>query len=106
MRTAKTLVVIFALGALRVAAQQPTKTTLDQVEDKILLQEHAEMESLQQYSPLVETYIQYLRPDKNLGTVPDGDKYSLGHAELGKAIKLEPFIDVSAGGVKQFLPMV
>ena len=106
MRTATTLFVVLALGALQLAAQQPPKTTLNQVVDKILSQEHAEMESLQQYSPLVETYIQYLRPDKDLGTVPAGDKYFLGHAELGKAVKLEPFSDISSGGLREFLQMI
>ncbi len=106
MRTAKAFFVVLALGALRLAAQHPPTATLNQVVDKVLLQEQAEMESLQQYSPLVETYIQYLRPDKDLGTVPDGDKYFLGHAKLGKAVKLEPFIDVSSGGLREFLPMI
>ncbi len=106
MRTAKALFVVLALGALRLAAQQPPTMTLNQVVDKILLQEQAEMESLRQYSPLVEAYIQYLRPDKDLGTVPGGDKYFLGHAELGKAVKLEPFLDVSSGGLREFLQMI
>ena len=106
MRTAKALFMVLALGALRLAAQQPPTMTLNQVVDKILLQEQAEMESLRQYSPLVEAYIQYLRPDKDLGTVPGGDKYFLGHAELGKAVKLEPFLDVSSGGLREFLQMI
>ena len=43
-------------------AQQPL--TPDQVIDRIVAQEQAEAGLLRQYSPLVETYIQYLRPDK------------------------------------------
>jgi hypothetical protein len=106
MRTAKTLFVVLAVGALRLAAQQPPTMTLNQVVDKILLQERAAMESLQQYSPLVEGYIQYLRPDQDLGTVPNGDKYFLSRVELGKAVKLQPFIDVSSGGLRQFVHMI
>ena len=106
MRTAKTLFVVLALGVLPLAAQQPPALTLNQVVDKILSQEQAEMESLQQYSPLVEGYIQYLRPDQDLGAVPNGDKYFLGRVELGKAVKLQPFIDVSSGGLRQFLQMI
>lgn len=105
MRTARTLFLILVLGGLRSGAQTPAMT-LSQVVDKILIQEQAEMESLQQYSPLVEGYIQYLRPDKDLGTVPAGDKYFLSHAELRKGAKLEPFSDLSAGGLREFLPMV
>jgi hypothetical protein len=106
MRTAKTLFIVLTVGILQAAAQQPTTITLNQAVDKILLQERAEMESLQQYSPLIETYIQYLRPDIDLGTVPAGDKYFLGHAELRKGIKLEPFSDVSSGGLREFLQMI
>ena len=106
MRAATTLFILLALGASRLAAQQPRTMNLGQVIDKILSQERGEMESLQQYSPLVETYIQYLRPDKDLGEVPNGDKYLLGHAELGKAVKLEPFTDLSSGGLREFLQMI
>jgi hypothetical protein len=105
MRTPKILLVVLALGALSLAAQQPPTKALNQVVDKIVSQEQAEMESLQQYSPLVESYIQYLRPDKDLGTVPDGDKYFLGRAELGKAVKLETF-DVASSGLREFLQMI
>ena len=57
MRTSKTLFVVVVLAALRLAAQQPPTITLNQVVDKMLSQERAEMETLQQYSPLVEGYI-------------------------------------------------
>jgi hypothetical protein len=106
MRTAKTLFIVLTVGILQAAAQQPTTITLNQAVDKILLQERAEMESLQQYSPLIETYIQYLRPDIDLGAVPAGDKYFLGHAELRKGFKLEPFSDVSSSGLREFLQMI
>ena len=45
-------------------------STLDQVVDRIVAQEKAEMQMLHQYSPLVETYIQLMRPDQTLGTAP------------------------------------
>ena len=73
---------------LAASAQEPT--TLSQVVDKIVAQEQVEMQMLHQYSPLVETYIQTLRPDKRLGSVPEGDKYFLGRAELAKGVELEP----------------
>jgi hypothetical protein len=61
-------------------------------------QEQVEMQSLRQYSPLVETYIQNLRPDKHLGSVPDGDKYFLGRADLARGVELEPL--TRGGGTK------
>jgi hypothetical protein len=69
-------------------AQQPR--TISEVVDKIVTQEQVAVQSLRQYSPLVETYIQSLRADKQLGAVPDGDKYFLGRAELAKGVELEP----------------
>jgi hypothetical protein len=71
------------------AAQEPT---VAQAIDKIVTQEQAEVQSLRQYSPLVETYIQLVRPDKDLGAVPDGDRYFLGRAALAKGVELEPLV--------------
>jgi hypothetical protein len=90
MRSLKLLPAILMLLAVPAgaAAQQPT--TLSQVVDKIVAQEQVEMQMLRQYSPLVETYIQNFRPDKHLGSVPEGDKYFLGRAELAKGVELEP----------------
>src|SRR2546430_3896979 len=90
MGTLNILTRAFALGALPLAAAAQQATTLSQVLDKIVAQEQVEMQSLRQYSPLVETYIQNLRPDKHLGSVPNGDKYFLGRAELAKGVELEP----------------
>ena len=89
MRTLNILPVVLLLGALPLAAAAQQATITDQVVDKIVRQEQAEMQMLRQYSPLVETYIQMLRPDKLLGAVPDGDKYFLGRAELAKGVELE-----------------
>jgi hypothetical protein len=91
MRLTKlSFLVALALSALPLAttAQQPA--TLSEVVDKIVMQEKVEVQFLRQYSPLVETYIQFLRPDRQQGTVPDGDKYFLGRAELAKGVELEP----------------
>ncbi len=97
MRILKGFLVFVTLAAMPLvaAAQQPA-TTLDQVVNRIIAQEAAEMQMIQKYSPLVETYIQKDRPDKELGTVPDGDQYFLGRAELDKGVELEPL--TSNGG--------
>jgi len=94
MRTLKILPVTLALvlGAIPLATAGQQQTTLAQVVDKIVTQEQAEMQSLRQYSPIVETYIQMLRPTKERGAVPNGDKYFLGRADLAKGVELEPLI--------------
>ena len=71
-----------------VRQQQPL--TPEAVLDRIIAQEQAEVGLVRQYSPLVETYIQYLRPDKTTGAAPDGDKYFLGRAELSRGVDLIP----------------
>jgi Peptidase family M48 len=85
---------------LTAAAQQPT--TLTQVVDKVVAQEQAEVRLLRQYTPMVETYVQSFRPDKQLGAVPDGDDYFLGRAELAKGVELEPLIRGTGGKHKIF----
>lgn len=102
MRSLKVLGVALAFGAMPLAATAQQPKVLSEVVDKIVAQEHAEMQSLRQYSPLVETYIQYLRPDKQLGAVPDGDKYFLGRAELAKGVELEPLSRESGMKHKMF----
>lgn len=64
--------------------------------DRIIAQEQAEVGLVRQYSPLVETYIQYVRPNKATGAAPDGDKYFLGRAELSRGVDLMP-LDKDAG---------
>jgi len=90
MRIMKILPLAFALSAWPMSASAQQQSALSQVVDKIVSQEQVEMQMLRQYSPLVETYIQSFRPDKQLGAVPEGDKYFLGRAELAKGVDLEP----------------
>ena len=92
MRTLRFLPLALALGVIPMAAAGQQQTTLAQVVDKIVAQEQAEVQSLRQYSPIVETYIQTLRPTKGRGAMPDGDKYYLGRADLAKGVELQPLI--------------
>jgi hypothetical protein len=55
---------------------------------------------MRNYSPLVETYIQNLKPDKDLGEVPAGDKYFLGRANFQKGVALVPLNDTASKGKK------
>ena len=91
MRSLKILPATVVLSAMPLAAAAPQLTSPSEVVvDKIVAQEHAEVQLLRQYSPLVETYIQYLRPDEHVGAVPNGDKYFLGRVDLAKGVELEP----------------
>jgi hypothetical protein len=107
------LIVAIPLVAGAQSSGQTSSAALDQAVDRIVAQEKAEMQMLHQYSPLVETYIQILRPDPNLGTAPAGDKYYLGKANLGKGLEMEPLtsdkgapnLKYTAGGLGTFLTM-
>jgi hypothetical protein len=84
-------ILAFAAMPLIATSQETVKETQEPVKvnqalDKIVAQEAAEMNMIRKYSPLVETYIQTVRPDKALGSVPDGDRYFLGRAELDKGV--------------------
>src|SRR5205807_9837602 len=58
--------------------------------------------SLHDALPIFETYIQNLKPDKELGSVPAGDKYFLGKADLSKTVTLVSLTDTSSKGKKIF----
>src|SRR6266481_2724292 len=90
MRSFKILPAALMLATVPLAARAQQPPTLSEVIDKIVSQEQVEVQSLRQYSPLVETYIQNLRADKELGAVLDGDKYFLGRAVLANGVELEP----------------
>ena len=92
-------VLILSVMPLRARAQA---SSMDQMVDRIVTQEKAEMQMLRQYSPLVETYIQMLRPDAKVGPVPAGDKYFLGKAQLANGVDLESF-SADQGGVRHKL---
>lgn len=69
-------------------AEQVTSqpTTVGQVVNNILLREHQEVAALRHYSPIVETYIQDMKWDPQLGSVPMKDHYYLGVADLSKGV--------------------
>ena len=103
MRILKTVFVILALSALPLTAAAQQNSAVDQVVDRIISQEQAEMNSLRPFSPMVETYIQKLKGDKDLGAVPAGDKYFMGRAVLSKGVDLEPLTegDNTGGGARK-----
>ncbi|HEV2616432.1 MAG TPA: M48 family metalloprotease [Candidatus Acidoferrales bacterium] len=50
------------------------------------MREHQEVSALRHYSPIVETYIQDMRWDPQLGPVPEKDHYFLGVADLSRGV--------------------
>jgi hypothetical protein len=62
MRALRVLPIAVALGAVPLTAAPQQQSAMTQVVDKIVAQEQVEVQSLRQYSPVVETYIQISRP--------------------------------------------
>jgi hypothetical protein len=58
---------------------------IPQVVDRIIEREKETIKLTRQYHPLVETYIQNVRQDPDLGTVPSSDQYYLERLDLGEA---------------------
>jgi len=108
MCSLKILPVALVLGMLPLATAAQQLTSPDGVVAKIVAQEQAEVQLMRQYRPLVETYVQYLRADNQVGSVPHGDKYFLGRADLASGVELQPLEratganDKLFGGMKEF----
>jgi hypothetical protein len=60
---------------------------LNQIVDSATRREAETVQTLKNYTPLVETYLQLLELDKELGAVPAGDKYFLGKVALKNRIQ-------------------
>src|SRR5437899_4781156 len=89
-----------ATAAAKPADQQPR--TIEELIDRVITNENRGNQQIRQYSPLVETYIQNLKPDKDLGYAPAGDKYFLGRADFSKGVSLVSLTDTNSKGKKIF----
>jgi hypothetical protein len=108
MRKLATTILVLSLSGLgaiaAAAAPKPADQprTMEEVVDRVITNENRASQQIRQYSPLVETYIQNLKPDKDLGYVPAGDKYFLGRADFTKGVSLVSLTDTSGKGKKIF----
>jgi hypothetical protein len=116
MRTWKSIVTASLLITLSAAAQQtagpssssttpasqPTTSqtsqpaappsTMDQVVDRTIEREHALTDFLKTRTPLVETYLQNLKPDPQLGPVPSEDHYFLGRMDMEESVDRRDYL--------------
>jgi Peptidase family M48 len=108
-RSVLSILVFSALAAAAFAAPpatpvppQATAKTMDEVVDRVINNENRLYNQIAKYQPLVETYIQNLKPDKDLGYTPAGDKYFLGRAQFTKGVELISLSDTGGKGKKIF----
>src|SRR5215470_11636097 len=66
--------------------------TMDQVVDRAIEREHALMEMLKTRTPLVETYLQDLKFDPQVGPAPVQDHYFLGRMDLGERVDRRDYL--------------
>jgi hypothetical protein len=64
----------------------PAVVSADQAIDRAIEREHAMIEAMRTYHPVVETYFQNVRPDEDLGTQPAGDEYFLGRMDMSDGV--------------------
>jgi hypothetical protein len=108
MRKVATAIFVLSLsglGAMAATAAAPPADqarTMSDVIDRVITNENRASQQIKQYSPLVETYIQNLKPDKELGYAPAGDKYFLGRADFSKGVALISLTDTNTKGKKIF----
>jgi hypothetical protein len=70
-----------------------TKSARDTIIDRAIAREREEITTFERYSPIIETYIQELRPDNELGTVPKKDIYFLGQADFKGRLKIHSLVE-------------
>ena len=94
MRSRYSICILLVVMSINVAAwavdgsaettATPAARSSEAVAERIFQQEARLVDNMHNYTPLVETYIQRLKPDADLGTQPDKDRYFLGRLALGQ----------------------
>jgi hypothetical protein len=73
-------------------------TTMDQVVDRVILREKDLIKFLAPRTPIVETYLQDLTQDTQLGPVPQNDHYFLGRMDLSDSIDRNDYLQDKGKG--------
>jgi hypothetical protein len=78
------------------AAAEPTPravpATMDQVMDRVIGRENQLIKFLEDRTPIVETYLQDVTLDQQLGPVPKDDRYFLGRVDLSQSIDRKDYM--------------
>ena len=72
-------------------------TTMDQVVNRVIMREQALVKFLAPRTPIVETYLQDLTQDPQLGPVPQSDHYFLGRMDLSDSIDRSDYLSEKNG---------
>jgi hypothetical protein len=80
--------------------------TVDQAIDRITAREREQIATFRRFSPIIETYIQEMKSDKDMGAVPVKDHYFLGQADLSKGIVDHSMLGARKGKFDAVNPIV
>ncbi len=80
------------------SASEGKPSAFDRVVEQIIQREQNEITAFALYKPIVETYIQQLKPNKEMGFLPDHDAYFIGQADLARGVAVRSMLP-RVGGV-------
>jgi hypothetical protein len=78
-------------------------TTMDQVVALFIEHEHGLIKAMQNRTPVVETYLQNLTADPQLGPVPSEDHYFLGRLDMGETVDRKDYLKEESTSMQQRL---
>ncbi len=91
------LIALVAMALPAIAQNEQPAASFDQVVDRCMEREAQFVNNLRNYNPIVETYIQNMRPDKELGSVPASDRYFLGRISYQGKLDEKSFVQDKPG---------
>ncbi len=75
-------------------------TTMEQVVNLFIEREHGLIKTLSNRTPVVETYLQNLTSDPQLGPVPSEDHYFLGRMDMGETVDRKDYLKEEEKGMQ------
>jgi hypothetical protein len=78
-------------------------TTMDQVVSLLIEREHGLIKMLATRTPVVETYLQNLTADPQLGPIPSEDHYFLGRMDMGETVDRKDYLKEQEKSMQQRL---
>lgn len=79
-------------------AATESKLSMDEIIRQVFDRERHEIAAITLYRPILETYVQILKPDKSLGVVPKSDFYFLAQADFNRATKARTMLSHAKTG--------
>ena len=90
-------------SAVPLPAPAAAPTTMDQVVNLFIEREHGLIKVLSTRTPVVETYLQNLTNDAQLGPVPSTDHYFLGRMDMGEEVDRKDYLKEEQKGMQERL---